>query len=561
MSFDALTLAAVRDELEPVLTGARMQKLVFVDELSLAVEFFAPSVGRTNVLLSAHLEHGRVQRIGQLPTRGLERDTPFSLLVRKHLRNARVGSVRQPPLERVFELDCEQRDSSNRPYRVIVIVEAMGRRSNLVLVDHDGVIVDAARRTPQSRNARRPILPHLPYAPPPPQDRLAPEAITPEALSCGEPLLLAKRLGERVAGLSPLAAREVAFRAAGALDASTSSVDWSEVARTVRSFVTTREWNPTVAYNPGGEPLEYAPYELTHLAATGARLERFSSISDAMTAYYAAAPARRGDPLAAERKALLAPLERATQTTRRRIAALEHQLSTAASERDSLRLAGEHLLAQQADVEAGAAHLQVDGQLIELDPHLSAVENAQAYFARYRKAREAEERVPELLEEARRSVEYLSQLTTLVELADQMDAIRALRREVAQATGSSSRERKQYSKATPYRRVALDGWEALVGTSAEGNSAVTFDVARPEDLWLHARGVPGAHVILRGADPPQAIVERAAQLAASHSAARTAGAVEVDVTPRRYVKKIPGGPPGLVRYANERTVRVSPRND
>jgi predicted ribosome quality control (RQC) complex YloA/Tae2 family protein len=558
MSFDALTLAAVRDELEPLLTGARMQKLVFVDALSLAVEFFAPSVGRTNVLMSAHLEHGRVQRIGQLPARGVERDTPFSLLVRKHLRNARVGSVRQPLLERVFELDCEQRDSSNRPYRVLLIVEAMGRRSNLVLVDAQGAIMDAARRTPPSRNARRPILPHLPYTSPPPQERLLPEAITAEALAHGEPAPLAKRLAERVAGLSPLAAREVAFRATAATHPTPSAVDWLHVTRTVRAFVSARNWSPTVAYDPGGQPLEYAAYELTHLAASGARLEHFPSISDAMSAYYAAAPQRRGDPLAAERKALLAPLERTRQAASRRIAALDYQLSTATSERDSLRQTGEHILAHQADLEPGATHLSVDGQLVELDPHLSAIENAQAYFARYRKAREAEDRVPELLEEARHTLEYVGELATLVELADQMDAIRALRREVAVATGSAGRDPKRFSKATPYRRVTLDGWEALVGTSAEGNAAVTFDVARPEDLWLHARGVPGAHVILRGADPPEPILERAAQLAASHSAARNSGAVEVDVTPRRYVKKIPGGPPGLVRYANERTLRVSP---
>jgi predicted ribosome quality control (RQC) complex YloA/Tae2 family protein len=110
--------------------------------------------------------------------------------------------------------------------------------------------------------------------------------------------------------------------------------------------------------------------------------------------------------------------------------------------------------------------------------------------------------------------------------------------------------------------VALgDGWEALLGTSAAGNAAVTFDLAQPEDVWLHARGVPGAHVILRthGADPPDEIVERAAQLAAWHSAARTASAAEVDLTQRRHVRKIPNSPPGLVRYSHERTVRVTPR--
>jgi predicted ribosome quality control (RQC) complex YloA/Tae2 family protein len=555
MSFDALTLTAVRDELAPVLAEARIQKLVFLDELSLAFEAFAPQVRRSNVLLSANLEQARVQRLRQLPGRGFERDSPFSLLIRKHLRNARIRAIQQPRLERVFELDCEQRDASGRVYTVTLIVEAMGRRSNLVLVDTDGSIMDAARRTPPSRNPRRPILPHAPYTPPPPQDRLFPEELSAEALATSDDVPFAKYLSSRIAGLSPLAAREIAFRAAGTVNVSTASVDWNRVASSARDFlrvIETHVWEPTVAFDEGERPLEYAPYELTHLQ----RLQRFASISDAMEVYYAR-PVRRGDLLAAERKALLAPLESAAHATERRIAGLARQLEQSQSERDSLRQAGETILAHQADIPAGATHYET----FELDPRLTAVENAQAYFARYRKAREAEERVPGLLEDARQASEYLSELRTLVEVADQMDAIRALRREVAAATGSRQSTSKRSEKSTPYRRVTLgDGWEALIGTSAEGNAAVTFDLARADDLWLHARGVPGAHVILRtdGEPPPDAVLERAASLAAQHSAARASSGVEVDVTSRRYVKKIPGAQPGLVRYANERTVRVTP---
>jgi predicted ribosome quality control (RQC) complex YloA/Tae2 family protein len=561
MSFDALTMAAVRDELEPLLTGARVQKLIVVDELSLAVEVFAPGSGRTNVLFSADLEHARIQRIAQLPARGGDGDSPFSLLVRKHLRNARVRSVHQPRLERVFELYCEQRDVSDRPYRVVLIVEAMGRRSNLVLVDGDGVILDAARRTPPSRS-RRPILPHLPYAPPPPQDRLMPEDLSSVALA-GDGLL-EKRLAQKVAGLSPLAAREIAYRARDA--------DAAAAAREFLRMLETHQWEPTVAFDEHG-PLEYAPYALTHLAST-ARLERFASISDAMERYYGQARSHpRGDPLAAERKALLVPLERAANTTTRRIAALEHQLTTSQAERDGLRRAGDLLLAHQTEIPEASDEVVLEGEHIRLDPDLTPVENAQEYFARYRKARETEARVPALLEEARNQAEYLAELRALVEVAEQMDAIRALRREVAAATGTATRSNqtgsnsklkpksKSKSKSSPYLRVALgEGWEALVGTSAEGNATVTFDIAASADLWLHARGVPGAHVILRrdGSTPSDAVIEHAAKLAASHSAARGATAVEVDVTPRRYVKKIPQGLPGLVRYANERTIRVSP---
>jgi predicted ribosome quality control (RQC) complex YloA/Tae2 family protein len=576
MSFDALTLAAVTDELTPVLAEARIQKLVFVNELSVALEAFSPHTGRTYILLSADFERARVQRLRELklPARGLERDSPFSLQIRKHLRNARIRSVHQPRLERVFELDCEQRDSSARVKSVTLIVEAMGRRSNLVLVDQDRTILDAARRTPPSRNPRRPILPHVPYSPPPPQDRLMPEELSADRLAAdaaaGAPSL-AKYLSMRIAGLSPLAARELTFRAMGSVDATVAGVDWTRLVDVARNFlgvIDTHAWDPTVAFD-GDLPLEFAPYALTHL--TDARLERFASISEAMDVYYSrradGTPARRGDQLAAERKALLAPLERAAHTTERRIAGLAHQLELAGNERDLLRRAGEGILAHQADIPAGAHAFDLDGERIELDPQLSAVENAQAYFARYRKAREAEERVPRLLEEARHAAEYLAELRTLVEVADQMDAIRALRREVAAASGSPAPEpklAKPTSKSAPYRRIALtDGCEALVGTSAEGNATVTFDLARPEDLWLHARGVPGAHVILRtnATTPPDHVLQAAAQLAATHSAARQSGSVEVDITQKRHVKKIPGGPPGLVRYSNERTLRVSPTEE
>ena len=573
MPFDALTLSAVRDELEPLLTDARLQKLVFADELSLAVEVFAPQVGRNDVFLSAHPELGRVQRTTSLPARGLEGDTPFSLQVRKHLRSARIRAVGQPRLERVFELDCEQRDPSGRLYRVLLIVEAMGRRSNLVLVGEDGRILDAARRAPPSRNPRRPVLPHLPYEPPPAQGRLYPEEISPETLSAGVAgqTSLARYLSDRVAGLSPLAGRELAFRAVGDAQAALDTPDWAAVARVVKDFVgmaDRHDWEPTLATDADG-PIDYAPYRLSHLAAAGATLTSFDSISAAMEAYFArrseAGAVRRGDTLAAERKALLAPLDRATHALERRIASLEHQLESGQALRDPLRRAGEAILAHQAELPAGAAELVVDGEHVELDPRLSAVDNAQAYFARYRKAREAEARVPELLEQARLQSALLADLRTLVEVADQMDAVRALRREVAAATGGNvptPRAKNAGRAAAPYRRVTLgDGWEAVVGTSASGNAAVTFDVAQPDDLWFHARGVPGAHVVLRtnGREPPDDVVERAAQVAASHSAARGAGTVEVDIAPRRYVKKVPSGPPGLVRYTNERTVRVAAR--
>jgi predicted ribosome quality control (RQC) complex YloA/Tae2 family protein len=472
----------------------------------------------------------------------------------------------------VLELDCEQRDASGQHYRILFIVEAMGRRSNLVLVDSDGAIIDAARRSPPSRNPRRPVLPHLPYEPPPPQDRLFPDQLSPPVLadaargrssvpadaSTGRGGTLAAFLGQIVAGLSPLAARELAFRSAGATDAPLGGFcDWHGVLHMLGEMLQERQ--PTIALRED-QPVAYAPYKLEHHAAAGAHLRPYGSISEAMSAFYAAdhMPAR-GDALAGERRALLEALARQLGSTDRRIAALQHQLDSSMAEREPLRQAGELILTYQPAL--GTPELIVDSHTIALDPALTPSENAQAYFARYRKAREAAERVPALLSEAQNQAAYLAELRTLVEVASDMNAIRALRREVG-ADKPSGKRAQPPSKSAPYRRVPLmNGWEALIGTSAAGNAHVTFDIASADDLWLHARGVPGAHLILRGpaAEPPPPLVERAAELAAWHSASRTANRVEVDVAPRRYVKKIPNAPPGLVRYSNERTVRVTPR--
>ncbi|GAC1316595.1 MAG: NFACT RNA binding domain-containing protein [Chloroflexota bacterium] len=587
MSFDGLTLSAVVAELGPLLRGARVQKIVLIDELSLALETFAPGVGRTDILLSADLDAARVHRLTALPRRGLQRDTPFALLARKHVRSARITGLHQPPLERVFALQCEHRDASGTHYRLTCIVEAMGRRSNLVLLDEQGVIIDAARRAPPSRNPRRPILPHLPYSPPPPQERLLPADVSHTAFAEAWARAPAERrrnmarfLSDTLAGVSPLAGRELAFRAFGAADPG-DLPDWDHVATTVHEFyapLTTHEWHPTVAFDSGDGAIAYAPYRLTHLEAGGARLEPFASISAAIETARAhgdtTSQPRRGDTLAAERKTLLAPLERALTSAERRAVALEVQLEGGHAQREPLRRAGELILTHQADIASGAGELVVDGEHIALQIDLSPSENAQAYFARYRKAREAEERVPALLDVARQRVSHLRDLQALVDVADSMDAVRALRREVgavtspAQVAGADTKNRgagrdtTQKRPGGPYRRVTLDNdWEALVGTSANGNAAVTFDLAQPDDLWLHARQVPGAHVILRsnGRTPPDVILERAAQLAAEHSAARHAGSVDVDVALKRYVKKVPGGLAGLVRYSNERTLRVSPR--
>src|SRR5688572_3281651 len=220
MPFDALALHAVADELRASVVDGRVQKAFLADEQSLALELYAQGQRRW-LLASAHPEAARAHLVTEPQRRGTERVTPFLLLVRKHVRDARLVAIEQPPLERVLELRFAHREETGLRREVALMLELMGRRSNLVLVDEDGTILDALKRVSRQTNPTRPIVPHTRYAPPPPLDRLDPRLATSyfvleeRARAGAKEQTLAQLLMAHLAGLSPLAAEELAYRATG----------------------------------------------------------------------------------------------------------------------------------------------------------------------------------------------------------------------------------------------------------------------------------------------------------------------------------------------------------
>ena len=576
MSFDALTLAAVRDELENTLLGGQVQRVVLGGRWTLGLEVYAHRQQRF-LLCSAEPLRARVCLAEDRPVRDLDTPTPFLLLLRKHVRHGRIVAVRQPPYERVLTLQIAKR-AEGVTGEVRLIIETMGRRSNVVLIGPDGLILDALRRTGPGRNPRRPVLPHQPYAAPPAQDRLDPldeasyarlgaePASTPEAA-------LEDVLAGRLAGFSPLAAAEAAFRAEGRLGARAAEANWAAVRAAVFGLLeplSSHRWEPSVSFE-AGRVTAFAPYRLTHLV--GGDIQTLPSISRAVELGMAAgAP---GPPVPAANRALLATIDELRQQAERKRAALERSLR-AADEAVILQQAGEAVLANLGAIQPRQEALSFNGQQIPLDPHLSPLENAQRLFREYRKARDAAKRVPALLGATDLRLRHLEQLRALAEVADTPGRQAELRAELAALEGQADLEirrggdpaRKQ--TASPRRKPSTpdglvlrsrtpDGLEVLVGTSGRGNEAVTFKLAEGSDLWLHARGVPGAHVILRtaGREPPPESLVFAARLAARNSQARTAGRAEVDYTLRKHVRKIPGAPPGLVTYGGEKTLSVS----
>ncbi|MHB1317173.1 MAG: Rqc2 family fibronectin-binding protein [Anaerolineae bacterium] len=573
MSQDSLTLAAVRDELAGLLTGGRVQRIVRPSALSLGLEIYTGQ--RYQLLLDAEPNGNGIALSDERLRRGVESASPLQLLLRKHVEGARLLAITQPGLERILRFSFAGAEGS-----VDLVCEIMGRLSNLILVGADRVILDAAKRVPARINRYRTVLPGHPYVPPPPQNKLPVAALDQATLRAAldaQSGPVARRLVQAVGGMSPVLAQEICHRSTG-----DQAMDWPlEDARLERLYAVLLEllrlpetgaWSPSIGYQmQDGQrvAVAVAPYALTHCESW----EPVASI--ARSALLSLGHARQHDPYAGARAELSAIVGEQAGRQRARMAALE-RANVTPEELAALQLQGDAILAMAWAIAPGQRELVVrrgdvtgegepvgDAELcIPLDPALSATENAQAVFRSYRKRQSAGEQVPERMAEAEQELAYLAQLQSDIDLAEDRPALEAVRDALHEAGYlPEQRRRIKQASAGPLQIRTSRGALILVGRNAAQNEVVTHRLSGPQDIWLHARGVPGAHVVLKSGGVPadERDLERAAALAAHYSSARGEGRVTVDLTERRNVRRIPNGRPGMVTYRGESTLTVLPR--
>ena len=587
--YDALTIAAIADELADTIVRGRVQRVQHADELTLSFEIYAQGRRRWLTASASPQDARIVAEVGRPP---VDSDivSPMLLLLRKYARGARVLAVDQPRFERILRItlaqtDHEDADEDEAPELIIndLVIELMGRHSNIILVDETSRIRDSVKRVTPGMSRVRTVMPGNAYAPPPPQDKLDPILAGPSELLSeaeGDTSRLDRWLVATFLGISPLLATEIIYRAGLDADAEPNDLsvaDAEALLRAIRAVMeplSTGNWSPALYHYDGGATFYAVP--LRHLAdREDVTAEQMDSILDAAgRAYQLGSPAdSRPDRHAPRRARLLAEIDEAHERLQRRIANLERQARETASP-EELRQKGELIYAYLWMIEPGMDELVTpDGLRIELDPDLSANDNAQAYFERYRKAQSAAEEIPRRLEDTRRLLGYIEQLRLSAEQAESYDEIETVRMEwqeftaSTQGVGTASRpggSRPAQAARRP-RRIDLDSGATIwIGRTGKQNDAVTFDIGLPTDLWLHAREMPGAHVILRpepGREPSDRDIEIAASLAAYYSAGRGSGRVPIDVTERRNVRKIRGAGPGMVTYRGEYTIDVEPRSE
>ncbi|MFW6135673.1 MAG: Rqc2 family fibronectin-binding protein [Chloroflexota bacterium] len=562
MHVDHLTLACLRDRLDGLL-GARVQRVVLPDERSVGLELYAGD--RFQLLISASKQNPRMLLVPHKLRRGVETAPPLLLLLRKWVLSSRLSDVTQPPWERILTLHFH-----GEAGRCKLIAELIGRYSNAILVGPDDTVLEAVTHVGPDINRYRVTLPAHRYEPPPqPPGRQPPTAVTNQEwarilASVEGDRPLHRLLTTRLFGVSPTAAREVAARVTGDPEAPAREAPPDRLTKTLTTLFSPLDdgaWAPHVALDEESDVAAFAPYELRQFP----RAQPVPTISEAMWLYFQ--HRLSADAYAAARQRVHALIDEARSRVRRALDRVQAQ-RVDKDEVETLREAGELLLTYQHRIEPGAEEITLPGydgepQTIDLDPAQTPVENAQSYFQRYRKAARAAREIPARVRALQADLAYLEQLETDLALGETRPEIDAVHEALADAGWARKPPRHSSGGMVKGpRRLDIGDFPVFVGRNARQSERVTFGRGDADDLWLHARGLPGAHVIIKSARRavPETVIQKAAALAAYYSSARDSDRVDVDVTERRFVRRAPGGRPGLVTYRNERTLYVEPRD-
>lgn len=584
MPLDALCLSGLVSELNTALAGAKIDKIYQPgrDEVVLTLRTRG---GSKKLLLSANPSRPRPQ-LTELSRENPDTPPMFCMLLRKHLTGGRILSIEQPPLERVVDIKLEAVNELGDRVERRLVLEAISRRANLVLVDGEDRIIDCIRHVDSSIGPRegaclRVLQPGMFYRLPPAQEKLDPAALDRtewERLLAGAPgeTRADQWLLNTFGGLSPLVCRELAQRAGGAADVLLEELGPMGVRRLLDRMeellasVKENRLSPTLI------TIEGKPKDFTFLPVTqyggAAELTAYPTFSSLLDRFY-----EQRESLERVRQKgqdLIRSVTNAWDRTARKLGNQERELE-ATKDRDRLRQFGDMITSNLYAMEKGMRLLRtVDfydpdcGEVdIPLDPLLTPQQNAAKYYKEYNKAKKAEEMLTIQLEKGRRELEYLNSVLENLTLAEGERDLQEIRQELSD-TGylrrtSKGKDKGKRVSARPMEFRSSAGLRISVGKNNTQNDLLTCKQAFKSDIWLHTQKIHGSHVILwtEGGQPDLQSLNEAACLAAWFSQARESGKVPVDYTPVKYVKKPAGARPGMVVYTTYETAWVTPDGD
>lgn len=556
MSFDGIVTRAVVQELQQKLAGSKIGKIYQPQENELVIHIRSRRE-TYSWMISAHPVFARThftKKTNENPK------TPpmFCMLLRKHLEGGTIRSLTAEGLERIITVNIMGKNEIGDRVEKNLILELMGRHSNVILTEN-GTIIDCMKRTPPGIDAVRTLRPGLSYPPLSSGEKLNPLQVDEETVlkkvdfNSGK---IDRQLVSRFLGLSPLVAKEIVYRAGINVRARLAETFCS-----VMADIRHGKFYPNIVRGPKEV---FSVVELTHVKG---EKETFSTVSAMLDEYFSGRAEK--DRLHQQAYDLIQRIRGEIAKNEKKIKKLQKTIELAKNA-DQYRLKGELLTAQLHRVQKGDRVIEAQNYYdenggtitITLDSKKTPAENAQAYFKKYNKLKKAGSAAKEQIEKTKQETHYLENILQQVEDASRLSDLDEIREELVEEgyfkKQKRTKKKQKKEKPQPARFISSEGILILVGKNNKQNEYLTKQLARKNDTWLHAKNIPGAHVVIRASSYSRKTLEEAAGLAAYFSKGKQAGFVPVDYTKIANVRKPNGAKPGFVIYENEKTIFASP---
>ena len=591
MAFDGITVANLKRDFEKLLVGGRIYKIAQTesDELFITVKLSYEAaeqygIKQTRLVLSSDASLPLVYLTDESKASPMTAPN-FCMLLRKHIQNGRIVSITQPGgLERIIRFAVEHLDEMGDLRHKVLLIELMGKYSNIIFTDEEDTIIDSIKHISASVSSVREVLPGRKYFIPS-QDKADPLSTGADEFSSlvlSKPMPVFKAIYSAYTGLSPVVAQEICFRADVDADKGASSLTSSEGAAIYRAFdriiedVRSGAFTPAIYYD-GEAPKEYCSIPLTIYgydpglsakAQEGHGIRVMADISSLISLYYSEKNVytRIRQKSVDLRKIVSTILERNI----RKLDLQTKQLKDC-EKMDKYRTYGELLNVYGYSAKEGDKEITVNDYntgkdiTIPLDPTLSATQNAKKYFDRYTKLKRTREALDEQMREVSETIEQLESISNSMDIAQNEADLSQIKEELAASgyikSGSSNKKgNRDRSKSKPFHYVSSDGFDIFVGKNNLQNDELTFKTANGGDWWFHAKKIPGSHVVLLtgGKEVPDRAFEEAAALAAYYSKGKNQEKVEIDYLRRKDVKKPNGAKPGFVVYYTNYSMAIAP---
>ncbi len=561
MSFDSLTLRIVTHELNQSLVGGSIRHIEQVNPTTFSVKIVQKN--QTHWLtISAHSVHARAHLI-QKPPAG-QKQSYFADFLSTHLKHGKIINIQQLGWDRILKITIQPvSDEPIQPPQKAIIAEFMGKHSNIILIDAtDDKILECLKHIDETMSRYREVLPGETYALPPQQEKHNPLSLDKNTFS--ELFLNTdvnwKSLFNKIDGLSPTIAKEIVSRAE-------ENNLWNAYNQ-VLAFFDPENAVPQLLID-GSEPVTASPLPLTQFPATVP--QSYASMSEALAAYFDAITHKEN--IASTKQKLKQALEKQKNLLKRKEKGLQTDLDKA-EKADEYRIQGELILTNLHNISRGQEQIELQNYYNEemenitiiLNPKQTPSENAQAYFKKYTKAKRGFSQIKQRLGELEAEKQVVNNYELKLESAKSLEDINKLQElfiENGYIKTQLRNKKQQETTEGPYRKyVSKNGFHIYVGRNSQSNDMLLREIAKPRDMWLHAKQIHGSHVIIRNPenrpDIPMPTLLQAAQLAAYYSKAHHSSYVPVDYTWARYVVKRKGNVAGYVHYTHEKTLYVEP---